>query len=238
MSNPNSARRWICLWWPESRIAAFVSRREPDYPAAHSMDTTWYAVDAVGHVAVGFSYENGCVPLNSGDLGFFEMLRILRGDPKSEDEDDDSPDWEEVMDEAFDNGVFVFQFHEGSAPFLNPYSNDGLPARPLHVDQLPPRLRELFKRVCFENVRFAEVEILAIPEHVSCFFYFEEGDPDADLAFLAGDGKTLRPIPGREQRYTEFCQQVREKYPELLKSFVFDGSPVVIKKPAPKPEER
>jgi hypothetical protein len=34
----------------------------PDYPAAHSMDTEWYAVDADGHVAIFSSGEEGAVP--------------------------------------------------------------------------------------------------------------------------------------------------------------------------------
>src|SRR5688500_5905944 len=34
----------------------------PDYPAAHSMDTIWFAVDRDGHVAVFSSGEAGAVP--------------------------------------------------------------------------------------------------------------------------------------------------------------------------------
>jgi hypothetical protein len=42
---------------------------EPDYPAAHSMDTVWFAVDQDGHVASFSSGEAGAVPINaiSGD---------------------------------------------------------------------------------------------------------------------------------------------------------------------------
>jgi hypothetical protein len=36
-----------------------------DYPAAHSMDTTWFAVDRDGHVAVFESSEGGAVPENA-----------------------------------------------------------------------------------------------------------------------------------------------------------------------------
>lgn len=34
----------------------------PDFPAAHSMDTTWFAVDRDGHVAIFSSGEAGAVP--------------------------------------------------------------------------------------------------------------------------------------------------------------------------------
>jgi hypothetical protein len=37
----------------------------PDYPAAHSMDTTWFAVDKDGHVGCFDSGEAGAVPLDA-----------------------------------------------------------------------------------------------------------------------------------------------------------------------------
>jgi hypothetical protein len=43
-----------------------MDKREPDYPAAHSMDTEWYAVDADGHVGVFSSGEEGAVPESAG----------------------------------------------------------------------------------------------------------------------------------------------------------------------------
>jgi hypothetical protein len=36
---------------------------EPDYPAAHSADTQWFAVDRDGHVASFYSREAGAVPV-------------------------------------------------------------------------------------------------------------------------------------------------------------------------------
>lgn len=49
-----------------------------DYPAAHSMDTTWFAVDANGEVAAFVSGEMGAVPLAGqmeGDLqAFIDLL--------------------------------------------------------------------------------------------------------------------------------------------------------------------
>ena len=38
---------------------------EPDYPAAHSMDTTFFAVDADGRVAIFTTGENGHVPITA-----------------------------------------------------------------------------------------------------------------------------------------------------------------------------
>lgn len=47
-------------------IAAWYERymRQPDYPAAHSMDTTWFAVDLEGHVALFDSGEPCPVPFD------------------------------------------------------------------------------------------------------------------------------------------------------------------------------
>src|SRR6185295_8980906 len=40
-----------------------------DYPAAHSMDTTWFAVDRDGHIAVFDSGEAGAVPRDAYEEG-------------------------------------------------------------------------------------------------------------------------------------------------------------------------
>ncbi len=49
----------------------------PDFPAAHSMDTTWFAVDELGHVASFESYENGHVPERAEDEDvLFDLWRL------------------------------------------------------------------------------------------------------------------------------------------------------------------
>jgi hypothetical protein len=50
-----------------------------DYPAAHSMDTQWFAIDANGNVAVFESGEAGAVPVE-GYVGenYFELLEQLQ----------------------------------------------------------------------------------------------------------------------------------------------------------------
>lgn len=51
----------------------------PDFPAAHSMDTTWFAVDEAGHVAAFFTGENGYMPKSApGDFDdYFAIETIL-----------------------------------------------------------------------------------------------------------------------------------------------------------------
>lgn len=57
-------------------------------PAAHSMDTEWFALDALGHVGVFDSGEGGGVPTAHFDAwapqsSFDALLRLLLGEPKS-----------------------------------------------------------------------------------------------------------------------------------------------------------
>lgn len=62
-----------------------------DYPAAHSMDTSWFAIDKCGHIAVFYSGEEGAVADGAGDSGTLfddrpmsgELKRILEGDRTS-----------------------------------------------------------------------------------------------------------------------------------------------------------
>src|SRR5262245_1578731 len=58
---------------------------EPDFPASHSMDTFWFAVDAAGQVAMFDSDEAGAVPtsdLYEESHGFElreQLLEVLPG---------------------------------------------------------------------------------------------------------------------------------------------------------------
>jgi hypothetical protein len=56
---------------------------EVDYPAAHSMDTTWFAIDADGYVGVFDTGEPGAVPAGAGDQGeAYQLLDLpLTGEP-------------------------------------------------------------------------------------------------------------------------------------------------------------
>ncbi|MBO0867791.1 MAG: hypothetical protein J2P15_04425 [Micromonosporaceae bacterium] len=50
---------------------------EVDYPAAHSMDTAWFAIDADGHVGVFDSGEPGAVPAGHADPAeAYQLLRL------------------------------------------------------------------------------------------------------------------------------------------------------------------
>lgn len=73
------------FWQPESE------RVTPEYPAAHSMDTTWYVVDNSGHVAVFSSDEEGAVPMAAHRQYWEELVediclyRALKAVPMQKD---------------------------------------------------------------------------------------------------------------------------------------------------------
>ncbi len=55
--------------------------RNDDYPAAHSMDAEWFAIDDAGEVAWLNTGEYGAIPVNGlPGVGFFEMLGHLEKD--------------------------------------------------------------------------------------------------------------------------------------------------------------
>ena len=55
----------------------------PDYPAAHSMDTAWFAIDLDGNVAVFDTGESGCVPEDAYTEDAYELQEQIRALPAS-----------------------------------------------------------------------------------------------------------------------------------------------------------
>lgn len=52
-----------------------------DYPAAHSMDTTWFAIDDAGEVAMLNCHENGALPKSAGyQTSIFDLIDALDKD--------------------------------------------------------------------------------------------------------------------------------------------------------------
>jgi hypothetical protein len=227
---------------------------EPDYPAAHSMDSCWFAVDRDGRVGFFQTGEAGAQPtrglsgppaerarhritqeapggdfevdlrgrllpylwrggirhlhggsdspvltfMNSLDpvqdllasglaievkardgfavlwphLPDAEQRRLHRGDPAVcqgcfwafELLEGQDPEYRAQLAR---HGVYVFSALGGNAA-ANPYGVQLIPARPVHVDQLPPDLRARLKEVQFEAVSFADTPVLQPAEHVPC----------------------------------------------------------------------
>jgi hypothetical protein len=176
-----------------------------DFPAAHSMDTAWYAVDQEGHVAVFVTGSDGHVP---------------RGAATSEDAPPLPP---ELRDDLF---AFEYEEHFEYSFFAQPYTRTDVPARPLHIDQLPPQLREAYGRLRFDALRFAEAEHVQPLEFAACDAWGGEAWP----IYLSGDCTTVRPVPGREQEFQALCEEVKGHLPPELKNLRFEG----LEEPKPK----
>jgi hypothetical protein len=257
-----------------------------DYPAAHSMDTQWYAVDRDGHVASFGSGEAGAVPLEAqlenaagphqemaailphceiaydlqghltpgeGDKGTHEGLTadgrnnflvfltsltslrpeiaegravqvpaqgaiavILRratadlmerlhrnGDCLScfwHFEDDD--EWIEPAR----LGLFSYS-HLCENWISGPYGRKRVPLQPVHIDQLPPAVRQLVTQMRFPHLCFGEVPHIQPVEHDICVSW--------ESAFLSSDGTTIRRIPANmmvvgDDAYREFIEELQE----------------------------
>ncbi len=255
---------------------------EADFPAAHSMDTTWFAVDRDGHIALFETGESGAVPSCAfgGDEAYALIERLVgllprcqaafdlagRRTPGLGMEGDEHQAAGTGMDypvlmflksldpvkEALASGQAVqvpggdrlavtFQhlpadlsrrLHEAGACLgcffqfgrtdegtfdpagrglfeythltenwiSGPYGRVARPLKPLHVDQLPPDVRELVKRMRFDKLSFAEAAHVQPVEHTECVSW--------EAAWLDGTGKKVRPMPGREEDYADAVSEL------------------------------
>ena len=247
-----------------------------DFPAAHSMDTTWFAVDRDGHVACFNSGEAGAVPLTAfaGDEAYEMCERLAQLLPRGPVAYDltgrqvPGPEGAEVWHQAQEGGrgypVLLFlktldavrealasgqavqvpggdrlavtfqrlppevsrRIHEAGACLAcytlyggseeafdpashglfeyehltdnwisGPYGCHARPVKPLHVDQLPPDVRDLVKQMRFDNLSFAQTTHLQPLEHTDCASW--------EAAWMDVTGKRVRPVPGREEDYAD-----------------------------------
>jgi hypothetical protein len=191
-----------------STALVLIVRRAPDYPAAHSMDTIWYAVDANGAVAVFNSGEAGPVPKSAarrehGDLP--RLVRILGGEC-----DDDDFEMAEAYQAVADRGVHVYEVITWETDFLDTYERVAVPTRPLHLDQLPPKLRKNVAKCTLPTVDFAKADELQVVTLVACDLYSDEA-----VGYFAVGHKEVRPIPGKEKEYRAALPRLREENPDF-----------------------
>lgn len=205
-----------------------IVRRGADYPAAHSMDTIWYAVDINGAVGIFNSGETGPVPQSAvrrehGDVP--RLLRILGGDC-----DDDDFDMQEALQAAGDLGLYVYEVITWECDFLDTYERIAVPKRPLHLDQLPPKLRKNFAKCTLSTIDFAKEEELQVVALVACDLYWDEA-----VGYFAPGHKEIRPIPGKEKEYQAAMSALRRENPDF--QFADPAAPAR-KAPPPLPTER
>lgn len=244
---------------------------DADYPAAHSMDTVWFAVDADGHVAVFRTGEAGAVPVEAfaGDEAYQVETRLRELFPPGalihdvEGRQTPSPrprkpqawaggtvlmaltsldpvrteidrgtavevpvtrgqgvrfteiaterlaelqalpeclgSWNIYTDEddpagLAGRGFFVYE-HLTDNWISGPYGRESVPAQPVHVDQLPPDVRQLVGQLQLDTLRFTETPHLQPVELTECVSW--------EAAYIDVTGRHIRPIPGKEDEYAD-----------------------------------
>jgi hypothetical protein len=255
---------------------------QPDYPAAHSMDTCFFAIDRDGRVACFDTGEAGALPTRalSGESAYsvrrqlaelprVEVIHDRQGrlTPGGRNEFNEHrgrlglpyptlmflASLEPVADDiaagravqvSASEGVAVlfremseelaerlhrsgsclactwsFQDDEERRPdpaargiylyshltenwIAGPYGLVSRPAQPIHIDQLPPRLRRSIQALRFDSLSFAETPHIQPVEHAEC----EAWDP----AYLDATGTRTRAIPGKEAEYAEIYKDLAE----------------------------
>jgi hypothetical protein len=201
---------------------------EADYPAAHSMDTTWFAADRDGHVGVFSTNAKGAIPGIPPDEDLFEaillqagveeLISLLAGGRISAGRYS-----EDYFRHVTRLGLFCYSHRDyWEVDLQGDYQLIRPPETPLHVDSLPPRFRKLARQNRLSRVHFPDTESVQPLEHFACRFFPDE-DAVAAVAYVASDGVTLRPVPGREGEFAAFCEALWRDHPEQMAEFRFEG---------------
>jgi hypothetical protein len=256
-----------------------------DFPAAHSMDSCWFAVDRDGHVGFFTTGEAGAMPAAgvTGDAAYqlcdrlagavppgeviFDPRGYVLPGPAGEDAAQvRAQDWPLLVfltslapvrsdveagqatpvrategyavvlprvtadqarrltesgavratafffggpdDERNSRARFgVYEYgHLCENWIAGPYGRERVPARPLHVDQLPPAVRKQLKEATLAGLSFAEATHIQPAEHWECETW--------ESGWLGLDG-VVRPFPGREADFRAHAEEMREFFPRL-----------------------
>ncbi len=142
---------------------------ETDYPAAHSMDTEWFAVDAEGFLAIMSSGEDGPLPTdfenfraynNSYDGEFLiDDLEKHLGKTVERDRRFDYPKPASLGLFHYSHDLYREDMPEEGTPHWNsmpPYERVAIPEQPLNISQLPADIANKMRVIRFERAKFHE----------------------------------------------------------------------------------
>src|ERR1700722_11455467 len=150
----------------EADASRMHRRMDDDIPDGHSMDPSWFAVDAIGQVARFDTGENGHAPNSEQNDVTDELWALSRpADASAEDAWDLNPE-----DLCRSLNLYYFDYTEEFDP-IGPYVRHVAPVAPLHIDQLPPDLRDRCREVTFD-VRFDQTERIQPLEFVPCVYWY------------------------------------------------------------------
>lgn len=173
-----------------------------DFPAAHSMDTTWFAVDRDGHVAVFDSGEAGAVPVEGYNEDWYPILEELvkaAGGQELAADDDDA--WADRPNRLAAMGIYYYAHEEWENAMAGPYDRTGVPEQPMPGHHVP---RGLLKQMVSFDGRFAETERLQPVEHWPSDAWSE--------AWISADGTSVKCVPGHEAEYAEHFEDLASNF--------------------------
>jgi len=181
---------------------------DADFPAAHSMDTQWFAIDQNGYVARFFSGAGGAVPnvaYSPDALDLLEDMDLDEADragmglgSRPEVPAAQLPD---------DKRLFLYKTSDALDECLaERYERTSVPNKPLHIDELPPQVRAAIAAMRFDGLDFTKTAVFQPVELTECATW--------DPAYLTGDGKMVKAVPGREKDYAEFYKERRDEFSE------------------------
>ncbi len=187
-----------------------------DYPAAHSMDTTWFAVDQDGYVALMDSSEPGAVPMAyGGDQGngmeFLETLAKHTGRQVELDKYE-CPNPESVGLYGFycdydhpsvirpDGSIVEDLYADEDLDAVPPYKRVNVPSKPLHVSELPASLQHEVKNLVFKDLSFKDCEWIQPGLKLPCQFWAQEDQP---LSAVDADGRIVEVPPEMRPKWSD-----------------------------------
>ncbi len=188
--------RFVAVAWDRTIAhCSYTTARRP-LAAAHSMDTTWFAVDRDGHVAVFDSGEAGAVPIDGYTDDFAPILDELVKAAGGKE-----LDWDELPERLAELGIFFYTHEEWENALAGPYERRGTPAQPMPGHQVPRGLRA--HMVSFDG-RFAETDQLQPLEHWKSEAW--------SAAWIATDGVSVHCVPGHEEEYAAEVEELASVY--------------------------
>lgn len=176
---------------------------EVDFPAAHSMDSSWYAVDKDGFVAYFDTGEDGPMPNRcySPEMGdHFEDMDV-------DDLEEMGLSRSDIIDPSHLPDPKRLYSYSASDEYGvgGRYQRESCPKKPLHIDELPPDVREALGQARFDTLAFAQTEYLQPMELTESTSW--------GPAYMSSDGKTIRPVAGREKEYKELMKEIADDFP-------------------------
>lgn len=167
-----------------------------DFPAAHSADTFWFAVDKDGHVAFFFSGEAGAVPkkaLQSQDASILKTLapgKDVPLDPFGYPDPVSLGFYHYELGDEYDNWIAGL------------YRRSDPPKEAFTVKDLPEKLQSQVLTCTLTNISFEQATRIQPIEHVPCFAW--------ESTYITSDG-LVKALPGNP-----IDEEMRELFYESL----------------------